>query len=331
MNEADDTILDFTVSDAETGQRLDRFLTEHCPDFSRSQIQNSFPAELVQVDGQNRPKGFKLKAGSRVRFTPPPQTEIDAVPQEIPLNIIYEDEHILVVDKQHDLVVHPAPGHPDGTLVNGLLYHCTHLAEGTNALRPGIVHRLDRGTTGLLVVALNDRSHRSLADQLRQRTMGRIYQALSWGHWPEDTGTLTGAIGRHPKQRQKMTVVDSGGRSAQTKYQVSEDYGFCQLCRVELQTGRTHQIRVHFAHAGRPIVGDPMYGNDRRARNVRPVERPLAATMMSRVDRQMLHAAQLHLEHPNSGQRLEFTATLPEDMALVINGLRAGSGYGPKV
>ena len=325
MNEPAD-IRTFTVSDDEAGQRLDSFLTTRCPDFSRNQLQNSLQAGLVDVDGRSRPKGFRLRAGSTVRFVPPEPEPARAVPQDIPLDIVYEDEHLLVVDKGRDLVVHPAPGHPDGTLVNGLLYHCAHLAQGGDLLRPGIVHRLDRDTTGLLAVALNDQAHRSLTEQLRRRTMRRSYSVLSWGCWQKDDGVLRGDIGRHHRDRKKMAVVEQGGRPAETHYRVREDFGFCQLCDVELKTGRTHQIRVHFACASHPVVGDPLYGDDRRARNVRPSEHRLATALVKQADRQMLHAARLGFDHPATGQSLEFVAELPPDMADAIAALRVGNG-----
>jgi 23S rRNA pseudouridine1911/1915/1917 synthase len=227
------------------------------------------------------------------------------------------------------MVVHPGPGHRSGTLVNALLYHCRQLAELPDRSRPGIVHRLDQDTSGLLAVALNDKAHHELAAQLKTRLMGRVYQALCWGAWRQASGTLEGNIGRHPRDRQRMAVLPVGGRPAQTHYQVLEDFGFVQLCRVELATGRTHQIRVHFARAGHPVVGDALYGDDKRARNVRPVDRPLAARMIARTGRQMLHASELTLTHPDSGRILTFAAALPSDMIQVLADLRstlAGSG-----
>jgi len=314
--------LEFVVDPDEDGLRLDQFLVERCPELSRNRIQVDLKAGRVLVDGRHRPKGFRLKAGVAVAFSPEPRPEMEALPQDIPLEIIYQDEEILVLVKPAGMVTHPAPGHPDGTLVNGLLYHCRELAAGGGELRPGIVHRLDRDTTGLMVVALTDRAHRHLSAQLKDRRMGRTYLALSWGHWAEDEGTLGGDIGRHPKLRQKMAVVERGGRPATTHYQVVEDFGFVQLSSVQLETGRTHQIRVHFAHNHHPVVGDPMYGDDRRARGIHTLDRRRADRMVRAASRQMLHATGLRLVHPASGEDLSFTAPPPADLEEVLAILR---------
>ncbi len=311
-----------TVRESDADIRLDRFLADRVPDLSRSRIQKGLSAGSVSVDGRRRLKSYRLSPGSVVRFTPPEIDPLRAVPQDLPLTVVHEDEHILVVDKPAGLVVHPAPGHPDGTLVNALLHHCRHLSAGGDPLRPGIVHRLDRDTSGLLVVALSETAHRELAAQLKQRTMGRTYYALSWGTWTQDEGEIDRAVGRHPRDRLKMAVLERGGRSALTRYRVEEDFGFVQLCRVSLQTGRTHQIRVHFTHAGHPVVGDQLYGDDGRARNVRPVERALAATLVRGTARQLLHAAELRLDHPATGRPLSFHCALPDDFESALTGLR---------
>jgi 23S rRNA pseudouridine1911/1915/1917 synthase len=312
----------FSVEASEDGLRLDQFLSKRCPDFSRNQIQNALAGGLVKVDSRVRAKGYRLTAGQGVHFQPPVPRATAAIPQDLPVAVLYEDEDLVVVNKPADLVVHPAPGHPDGTLVNALLHRYDRLAAAGHPLRPGIVHRLDRGTSGLLVVALNEAALRQLADQIKRRQISRTYLALSWGRWQPPSGTLQGRIGRCPGQRQKMAVVPAGGRLAQAEYRVSEDFDFVQLCQVRLQTGRTHQIRVQFAHAGHPIVGDPIYGDDRRARNVRPVDRSLAAVMVKLARRQMLHAWQLALVHPRGGQALSFQAPLPGDMEAVLSHLR---------
>jgi 23S rRNA pseudouridine1911/1915/1917 synthase len=238
-----------------------------------------------------------------------------AVPQDIPLKIVYADEDLIIVDKPAGLVTHPAPGHSTGTLVNALLYHCGQLASTGDPLRPGLVHRLDRETSGLLAVALSPRALKSLAAQLKDRTLGRTYLALSWGTWPEASGTLSGDIGRNARDRQRMAVVERGGREAITHYEVVDDLSFVQLCRVKLATGRTHQIRVHFAHHGHPVVGDPVYGDDRRAMNVRPVDRSAATRLIKGVPRQFLHAAELELRHPADGRLVTASSPLPPDLA----------------
>jgi 23S rRNA pseudouridine1911/1915/1917 synthase len=221
------------------------------------------------------------------------------------------------------MVVHPAPGHADGTLVNALLYRFRHLADAGHPLRPGIVHRLDRGTSGLLVVALCESVHRDLAAQLKRRTLTRVYQAISWGRWPQDSATLTGNLGRHPRLRQRMAVLKDGGREATTRYRVAEDHGFVQFCRVELGTGRTHQIRVHFAHHGHPVVGDPLYGDDRRALNVHPADATRARALVKVAGRQLLHASELELIHPGTGQTLCLQAEPPGDFNDALAILRA--------
>jgi len=317
------------VAVEEAGQRLDLILARRVPELSRSRIQKAFAAGEVSVDGRPRPKAFRPAAGAEIRLVPPVVPALDAQPEAIPLAIVFEDEHLAVVDKPADLVVHPAPGHTGGTLVNALLYHRGRLPDTGDPLRPGLVHRLDRGTSGLLVVAFTPQAHRSLAEQIKDRSLGRGYLALSWGLWADPAGVLAGRLGRHPRDRQRMAVLAEGGREAVTHYEVLEDLAFVQLCRVRLETGRTHQIRVHFAHHGHPVVGDPLYGDDRRARNVRPLERAAAARLVQAAGRQLLHAAELHLRHPADGRRLEFRAPLPADFAAALSGLRQDLGRPP--
>lgn len=312
----------FTVTEDDEGSRLDSFLVERCPDLSRNRIQDDMKNDRVLVDGRPRPKSYRLRAGSRIAFRPGTRPEMEAVPQDIPLDIVHEDEHLLVVNKPVGMVVHPAVGHPDGTLVNALLHHCRNLSAGGDPLRPGIVHRLDRDTSGLLAIALTDEAHRHLAAQLQDRRMGRTYLALSWGRWNEDEGTLTGDIGRHPRFRQKMAVVENGGRPAVTRYTVVEDFGFVQFCEVRLETGRTHQIRVHFSTNGHPVVGDRMYGEDQRARGIHNLDRSLADRVVRAARRQLLHAAGLKLVHPATSDTLEFRAEMPQDMARILSMLR---------
>jgi 23S rRNA pseudouridine1911/1915/1917 synthase len=325
MTDADSTERCFTVGPDDDGQRLDSFLTEQCPDLSRSRIHTDMKDDRVLVDDRLRPKGFRLKAGSRVVFRPGVKAEMVAVAQDIPLDIVHEDDHILVVNKPVGMVVHPAVGHPDGTLVNALLHHCKNLSTEGGPLRPGIVHRLDRDTSGLMTVALTDMAHRHLSEQLQDRRMGRTYVTVSWGRWKEDEDTLTGDIGRHPRFRQKMAVVTQGGKPAISRYRVLEDFGFVQLCEVQLETGRTHQIRVHFHHFGHPVLGDLMYGDDQRARGIHNLDRRQADRMVKAAGRQMLHATALKLVHPSTGEILEFSAEPPADMAGVLAILRENS------
>ncbi|MFT5233793.1 MAG: 23S rRNA pseudouridine1911/1915/1917 synthase [Candidatus Krumholzibacteriia bacterium] len=315
-------LLEFKVAQEHNDMRLDSFVATVQSTYSRSRIQSDLAAGCILVDGKPRPKGFRLKPEQMVSYQPVAQPEMSAVAQDLNLEIIHQDEHLAIVNKPVGLVVHPAVGHPDGTLVNGLLHHFKDLQAGGDPLRPGIVHRLDRDTSGLLAVALTDHAHRHLSEQLQEHKMGRTYHALSWGRWPEQSGKLTGEIGRHPRFRQKMAVVDRGGRTATTHFTVIDDFSFVQHCQVELETGRTHQIRVHFAFAGHPIVGDSMYGEDKRARGIHNLDRRAADRMVRDTKRQMLHAAKLRLIHPGTGQTVEYEAPMPADMELVLAGLR---------
>ena len=314
--------LTLTVAPAEAGQRLDAWLAVRCPDHSRSRIAADLAAGRVTVDGRPRPKSFRVAAGSVVAYAPAAPEPLTAAPQDIPLRVLHEDAHLAVIDKPAGLVVHPSAGHRDGTLVNALLHRYGRIAAGEDPLRPGIVHRLDRGTSGLLVVALDAATHRGLQEQLRDRRMGRTYRALSWGSWDEPAGVLTGDIGRHPRRRQLMAVVARGGRPAVTRYRVLEDFAFCQHCEVELETGRTHQIRVHFAHRGHPVVGDPVYGEDKRARGVHNLDRAAADRLVRLAGRQLLHAARLRLVHPATGREMVFDSPLPADLAAAVALLR---------
>lgn len=314
------------VTAADAGERLDRILAAHLAGVSRHRIQKAFAEGAVTVDGRARPKSFRPDTGATVRLTLPPEPPTAAEPEDIPLDIVHEDEHLLVVNKQPGLVVHPSPGHAGGTLVNALLHHGRQLADMGDPLRPGIVHRLDRDTSGLLVVARTPAAHTHLAAQLKDRSLGRVYLTLAWGQWQEPAGSLHGAIDRHPRDRTRMMVVARGGREAVTHYEVQEDLAFVQLCRVRLETGRTHQIRVHFQHHGHPVVGDPVYGDDGRARNTAPVDRRAAAALVRAAPRQFLHAAELHLRHPADDRPCRFTTPLATDFAAALAGLRRDLG-----
>jgi len=321
MTSDSDTLRTFRVESDETGLRLDHFLTTRCEDLSRSQVQRSVNTGGARVDGRERPSRFKVSAGQEIVFTPPVPTPITAEPEDIPLDVIHQDDEILVVHKPVGMVVHPAPGHFTGTLVNALLHRFQALPGG-DALRPGLVHRLDKDTSGLMVVALTETSLRDLQGQLQDRSLGRTYECLSWGQWKEDEGTLTGALGRHPTVRQRMAVLETGGKAAVTHYTVLEDFGFVQRCEVKLETGRTHQIRVHFAHGSHPVVGDLLYGDDARVKGVHPLDRQAALGMTAAADRQMLHARDLTLRHPTTGETLEFSALPPDDFMRALTVLR---------
>lgn len=317
-----------TVGPDDEGERLDVFLAARCPDLSRSRVRADLAAPGgVLVDDRPRPASYRVRAGQHVVFVTTPRAMPTAIPQAIALDVVWEDRHLVVLNKPVGLVVHPAAGHPDGTLVNALLHRHGPIDAGGDPLRPGIVHRLDRDTSGLMVAALDEQAHRRLAAQLQDRRLGRVYLALSWGRWADDEGELDGPVGRDPRRRQRMAVV-SGGRAALTRYRVLEDFGIAQYCRVELSTGRTHQIRVHFSHGGHPVLGDALYGDAARARGIHGPDRRLAEQATRLAGRQMLHAAELHLRHPVTGDELSFTAPPPPDFAAVLGLLRAGTAGG---
>ena len=291
------------------GYRLDKFLAEQEElDLSRSFIQKLITEGQITVNGVTKKASYKVKGGEIITVKIPPPRELEVVPEKIPLDIVYEDEDLVVVNKKAGMVVHPAEGNWDGTLVNALLYHCQNLSGIGGILRPGIVHRLDKDTSGLLVVAKNDLAHQSLAEQIKEKKAIREYWAIVHGFLKSKEGTINLPIGRDTKDRQKMAVV-AGGKPAQTLYWVTEEYkkGF-SLIKTKLLTGRTHQIRVHFSHLGHPVLGDPKYG---------PKNNPFG------VKRQMLHAFKLSFMHPRRRELVEFTAPLPEDFQKVLTALRA--------
>jgi len=301
-----------TVARAADGARLDRFVQLRCPDLSRSRGAALVRDGLVTVNDANVKPSSIVHAGDTVVVTVPPPTPTALVAQDIPITVVYEDEHLLVVNKPAGLTVHPAPGHPDGTLVNALLSLLPNLPGIGGEMRPGIVHRLDKDTSGLMMVAKNDAAHRSLTRQLRDRTVRKTYVALLTGRLKGDAGVIDGAIGRHPKQRKRMAIVE-GGRASLTEYRVVRRYvergalGAATLVEAHPVTGRTHQIRVHFASLGHPLVGDPVYGK-----------------RSGLVERHFLHAARLafHLP-PDEREWREFVAELPLDLQAALAALGA--------
>lgn len=283
------------------GQRLDIYIAER-ERISRSAAQKLIESGAVTVNGEAKAKNYRLREGDIVECELPEPVPADAQPEEIPLDIVWEDDSLLVVNKPKGMVVHPAPGHPSGTLVNALLYHCGKSLSGIGGvLRPGIVHRIDRDTSGLLCVAKTDEAHESLARQLASRTLQRRYRAVVIGNIKNESGTVSAPVGRHPVDRKKMAVVP-GGRAAVTHYKVVERYrGYTQLA-LQLETGRTHQIRVHMAHIGHPVLGDPVYG--RKTKWERAHEELLCG--------QCLHAKSLELIHPKTGEQMHFDSPLPD-------------------
>ena len=309
------------VSPEEAPQRLDLFLSRHYPDFSRSRLQGLIKEGAVRVNGQPARSSYQIRPADYIDLELPAPTALAVDPEAIPLSIIFEDEDLLVLDKGSGMTVHPAPGSWQGTLVNALLHHCHDLSGINGVLRPGIVHRLDRDTTGLLVVAKNDTAHRALAAQLQSRKLERRYSALVWGRPRLSPGRIEAPVGRHPRDRKKMGVV-AGGRAALTHYQVAESFAFLSLLDLRLETGRTHQIRVHLQHLGNPVFGDPVYGGRSPIGGLQPAQRLRAAELLLLITRQALHARNLRFAHPRSGEWLEFSAPLPADMQTLIAAVR---------
>ena len=305
----DATHYSLTVEAEATGERLDRYVARALPTLSRSYAQQLIAAAQITVNGRAARASLGLCAGDQVAVAVPPPQPVDLTPEPIPLSIIYEDANVVVVDKPAGMVVHPAPGHPGGTLVNALLARYPDM-QLSGDLRPGIVHRLDAGTSGLLVVARNDAAMRDLADQQRERQMRKIYLAVAEGRFKDAEGVIDAPVGRHPSDRLRMAVTPQG-RSARTHYRVAEELGAYTMLELRLETGRTHQIRVHLLHIQRPVLGDPLYG----ARKGRP---------SLGLGRQFLHAQRLGFRLPG-GEWREFSSPLPADLQAALGKLRATS------
>lgn len=298
----------FYIDEEMQGTRLDVVLSFSVPEVSRSFIQKLIEDGRTKIDGRVcTSKKEKVKAGQEISIDIPPAKELEIVPQDIPLTIVYEDEAVIVVDKPKGMVVHPAPGNPDGTLVNALMYHCgDRLSTINGVIRPGIVHRIDKDTSGLLMVAKNDAAHAGLAAQLEKHSITRRYRAIVYNNFIEDEGRIEAPIGRDPKNRLKQAVV-SGGRYAATNYKVLERFGKFTYIELALETGRTHQIRVHMAYKKHPLLGDTVYG---------PQSNSLG------VSSQMLHAMVLGFVHPVTGEYVEFESPLPQEFQTVLEKLR---------
>ena len=292
--------------------RLDLFVSNRL-ELSRTRVQKLVAEERVTVDGRPAKKSDVVEIGALVEVVVPPPEPVEIVAEDLPIDIVHEDEWLLVVHKPAGMVVHPAPGHRSGTLVNALLWHVPGLSDVGGRQRPGIVHRLDRYTSGLLVVAKTDAAHRGLADALKARRVKRLYTAVVWGHLPNDSVTIDAPIGRHEKDRKRMTVTEEG-RPAVTRVKVRERWQRAVMLDVALQTGRTHQIRVHLAHIGHPVVADEVYGLGWE-RGLGGPTRRWVDELARRTRRQFLHAAQLVFDHPVTGERMSFSADLPPDLA----------------
>jgi 23S rRNA pseudouridine1911/1915/1917 synthase len=306
------------------GERLDAFLAKRTR-LSRARVQKLIDAGRVRVAGGAAPrKSDPVAAGQRVELELPPAEPVTLVPEDLPLHIVYQDDALLVVNKAAGMVVHPAPGHPRGTLVNALLHHVPRGWEVGGRQRPGIVHRLDKDTSGLLMVAKRDDAQQALVKALKARRVRRLYRAASWGHFSASPLTLDAPLGRDPRDRKRMAVVASG-RRAVTHLRVRERWIAAELLDIALQTGRTHQIRVHLAHAGHPVVGDPVYGVGWE-RGMSGPGRSWATALVKRAPRLFLHAAELVFDHPLTGERMRFRAPLPSDLETVVAWARETSG-----
>ena len=303
----------WSVPQEGTGERIDKWLILHLPQVTRSEAQKAIEQGSILVNGRQVGKNYKLRLGDQVEaFLLEKREEVgEILPESIPLNIVYEDEHLLVVNKPKHMVVHPAPGNPSGNLVNALAYHCkTQLSTLNGEFRQGIVHRIDKDTSGLLVVAKTDQAYTCLAQQIKAHTTHRFYEAVVYGRFKEPQGTINAPIGRHPADRKKKAVVKNGGREAVSHYQVLTQYeGFAHL-RLKLQTGRTHQIRVHMASIGHPVAGDEIYG-------------PKKA--IKKLEGQCLHAKALGFIHPVTGEHLYFESPLPEYFCAFLKTLGKGA------
>jgi 23S rRNA pseudouridine1911/1915/1917 synthase len=312
-------IFEFHVAAPEAGTRLDIFLATNIPSITRSQIQKLIDQGLVQVKGQKTKAGKKLRAGEVVTLFKPPPVEDELAPEDLPLRILYEDQAIAVVEKPAGMVVHPAAGNVRGTLVNALLHHLKGLSGIGGVLRPGIVHRLDKETSGIMVVAKNDAAHKGLTDQFKKREVKKLYLALVYGDVRENEGVVDLPVGRHPGDRKRMSIRSPRGKEALTRWRVVERFGDVTLLEVMIKTGRTHQIRVHLNIIGHPVIADRTYGNPRRLASISDRgERSKLAEMR----RQALHAGTLGFHHPLTREYMEFTSPLPEDMERVLEYLK---------
>lgn len=313
-----DSVISFVVKVSEMGERLDSVTASRVSRLSRSLAAALIRKGAVRVEGNARKPGYRVRAGDRINAVIPEPEPVAAIPEPMALDVLHEDEVIIVVAKPPGIVVHPGPGHRRGTLVNGLMHRCPEMAGVGHESRPGIVHRLDKDTSGVLVAAKTRDARQHLIEQFKSRTIRKNYLALVHGDELSETGVVTFPIGRDPADRKRMSIKNPNGREAETRWRVMERLPGAALLDVDLRTGRTHQIRVHFTAIGHPVVGDAMYGRRRNRRRPDSFE----AAFLSLAPRQMLHAKRLQLDHPNSGERLVFEAPVPLDMGEVVEGLR---------
>ena len=308
------------VTKKDQGKRLDQFLSETDLNLSRSHAKDLIQKHRILLNQKPAKPSAHVKAGDRISGTLPEPEPLNLKPEPLPLTILYEDPSILVIDKPSGMVVHPAYGNPSGTLVNALLYHCKDLAGINGVLRPGIVHRLDKDTSGVMVVAKDDEAYHHLIRQFKNRTVEKVYLAIVYGKFGQDEGLIDSAIGRHPSERKKMSTRTKRGRIAITRWKKVEEFDSYALLEIFPQTGRTHQIRVHLSSIGHPILGDPLYGRKGRPGAIHDL---FLKEGVKRMNRQALHAQWLEFIHPRTGERIHFVSPLPQDMKEVLEWLRA--------
>lgn len=296
-------IINLSVGEESAGGRIDKYISDNIDGLTRSAVQGLLEKGNILVNGKNTSKNYKIKSDDCISVEIPEPQVMDAVPENIPLDIVYEDNDLLVVNKPKGMVVHPAHANYNGTLVNALLYHCGESLSGINGvIRPGIVHRIDKNTSGLLIVAKNDKSHLHLAQQIKEHSFTREYEAVATGYFKDISGTIDAPIGRHKTDRKKMCVTTENSRNAVTHYSVIKQYGGFAYVRLRLETGRTHQIRVHLSYIGHAVLGDDVYGKPYRD-----------------LDGQCLHARKIGFIHPTTGEYMEFTSELPDYFRKVLN------------
>ncbi len=319
MSENSGTQQKLIATSKDAGRRLDLFLAEHFPELSRTRIQELIREGHVRVEGQSAKVSHRVAGGENVEMEVPPRPAPEALPEDLPLELLYVDDDFVIVNKHAGMVVHAGAGHASGTLVNALLHRLGKLSAAGGALRPGIVHRLDRETSGAMVVARNDRAHQHLSEQFRSRNVRKIYVALVHGKMPHDSGTITLPISRDPRRRTRMTARAKKGRHARTDWRVVARLDLYTLVEAVLHTGRTHQIRAHFSAIGHPVVGDTLYGA--------PQELRAGKRKFALLERNFLHAARIGFTHPSSGAWMEVRAPLPKDLRVYFEQLGASLGW----